>query len=127
MGATFLSNPFRQNGGTSISEADLPVPVAILTNKVVPHWWGTLKGTVVEKTDTTVTIENAGDRLTIEVPQSVLINDTRLRSGYPTKIIKMPLSQLPLGVQVEGSAFFEKNGGVNLSGLSIEDSTQPSQ
>lgn len=80
----------------TVTEDELPIKLSILQNPLIYEWKGSVEGILVAKTDTNITLEKNGKRITV----TVLKNYTkfyRLPSSQELSLVDIPLNSFLRG------------------------------
>ncbi|MBI2452849.1 MAG: hypothetical protein HYV55_01290 [Parcubacteria group bacterium] len=55
----------KQSPCPAVSKEKLAIPTSVLTNTTIGNWRASVEGSVTAKTDTTITVENEGNKVTV--------------------------------------------------------------
>lgn len=91
----------------AIPEKDLPVASSLLTSPVLYEWWASAEGTLIEKKDDYIILEQEGEQTRIE-----LMNGVSQRTSFSNSLDNVQelfgpvqLKDIPLGAQLRGTVY----------------------
>lgn len=99
-----------ESGGQVVKEEELPLFFDVFSNTMIFDWRGAVSGTLVEKTNTSFTLERDGTRITVSVKEDY----TTFRDAVNVQEEKS-FAELSLGSSLRGNIWLGTRGAHPLS------------
>ena len=90
-----------ESGEKVVREKDLPISSSIIQNPLIIDWRIGVSGVLVEKTDTTFTLEKENRQITISLLKGSQTQFSRFKEGVSEDVL---LEDIPLGTSLRGTA-----------------------
>lgn len=104
--------PFEEKVATQ----ELPLITELLTNPVYYEWWASAEGTVVAKTDDTLTLEKDGRQAVVKVNTEGDVSRFYRQGALDTLPVQVSYEEVQVGDTLRGGVNLARKGTTGLAG-----------